>query len=95
MPQVHYSASAAQDLVEHSDFIARDKPVAAYDWVNQIESTCQVLAENPNIGQARRSHGFGDCRSFTQGNYVIFFRAVANGIEVIRIVRGERDLDRL
>lgn len=95
MPQVHFSASAAQDLFEHSEFIASDKPVAAYDWVDQIESTCQILAKNPNIGQARQSHGFGDCRSFTQGNYVIFFRAVEDGIEVIRIVRGERDLDRL
>jgi toxin ParE1/3/4 len=95
MPQVHYSPSAAQDLVELSEFIARDKPVAAYDWVDQIESTCQVLAKNPNIGQARQSHGFGACRSFTLGNYVIFFRGVEDGIEVIRIVRGERDLDRI
>jgi toxin ParE1/3/4 len=31
------------------------------------------------------------CRSFSVGNYVVFFRPIKNGIEVARIVHGSRD----
>lgn len=95
MPSVHYSPSAANDLVELSEYIARDKPDAAYHWIEEVESTCQLVANNPGLGQARQSCVFGQCRSISMGHFVIFFRAVDNGVEVIRIVRGERDLDRI
>ena len=93
MPKVHYSSLAADDLFENSDYIARDKPGAAYRWVEKIEATCGMLAANPEVGEQRKMRGFGSCRSFTSGNYVIFFRAVQDGVEIIRIVRAERDID--
>jgi len=35
------------------------------------------------------------CRLFSSGRYVIFFRNIDDGIQVLRIVRGERDLENL
>lgn len=93
MAKVRYSKLAASDLYENSEFIARDKPEAAYRWVETVEGVCQTLAANPGMGQSRNSKNHGPCRSFTSGNYVIFFRANDDGVEIIRIVRGERDLD--
>ena len=95
MPNVHYSSLAAQDLYENTEYIARDKPGAAYRWVEKIEATCDLLAENPEVGEQRQTRRHGPCRSFTCGNYVIFFRAVTDGVEIVRIVRAERDIDRL
>jgi len=93
MPKVKYSKLASKDLFEYSEFIAHDKPVAAYKWVEQIEDACATLAANPEMGQARKSKNHGNCRSFTSGKYVIFFRAIQGGVEIIRIVRGGLDLD--
>ncbi len=93
MARVRYSKLAAKDLLEYSEFIARDKPVAAYEWVEKIEEVCATLAANPEMGQARKSRNHGPCRSFTSGTYVIFFRATQGGVEIIRIVRGGLDLD--
>jgi len=95
MPKVHYSSLAAQDLYDNAGYIARDEPDAAYRWVEKIEATCEFLAENTDVGERRQTRGFGPCRSFTSGSYVIFFRAVSDGVEIVRIVRAERDLDRL
>jgi len=93
MARVRYSKLASNDLFEYSEFIARDKPVAAYEWVEKIERVCASLAANPEMGQKRKSKNHGHCRSFTSGKYVIFFRAIEGGVEIIRIVRGGLDLD--
>lgn len=93
MAKVIYSNLAATDLYENSEYIPKDKPYAAHRWVDNIEEVCRTLAANPGMGQARESKNHGPCRSFSSGNYVIFFRAFDDGVEIIRIVRGERDLD--
>ena len=95
MTSVHYSTLATADLYENAEYIARDKPDAAYRWVETVESTCEILANNPELGEERKTRGHGPCRSFVSGNYVIFYRSTTDGVEIIRIVRGERDIDRL
>ena len=50
MAKVRYSKLAAKDLFEYSEFIARDKPVAAYEWVERIEAVCATLAGKPRNG---------------------------------------------
>ncbi len=93
MAKVKYSALASADLWENAEYIGQDKPDAAYKWVETIENVCKTLASNPEVEQARKSRNHGPCRSFVSGNYVIFFRGISDGVEIIRIVRGERDLD--
>ena len=93
MAKVKYSKLAATDLIGYSQLIAEDKPVAAYEWVEKIEDVCATLAAYPEMGQARESRNHGSCRSFTSGKYVIFFRGIQGGVEIIRIVRGGLDLD--
>ena len=95
MAKVHYSSLAAKDLLENAEYIARDKPDAAYYWVEAIEDTCARLAANPEMGERRSIRNLGHCCSFTCGKYVIFFRGVSDGVEIIRIVRGDRDLEKL
>ena len=45
-----YSKLASNDLFEYSEFIAHDKPVAAYEWVERIEGVCATLAAHPEMG---------------------------------------------
>ena len=93
MGKVRYSELASTDLYENAEYIAQDKPEAANRWIDTIEGVCETLANNPEMGQSRKSKNHGSCRSFTSGNYVIFFRSLVDDVEIIRIVRGERDLD--
>ena len=92
--------SASGFSVEFNDYgksssIANDKPNAAYRWIDSIESVCGMLTANPEMGQVRNSRNHGPCRRFVSGNYVIFFRAASDGVEIIRFVRAERDLDNI
>ena len=53
MFRVIYAPAADDDLVAIVDYIARDKPTAAKEWLIKVRSTCQMLAENPDVGEVR------------------------------------------
>ena len=95
MPKVVYAPEADDDLVDIADCIARDKPDAARQWIRKIRETCETLASNPEMGQLREDLGVTGCRSFSVSNYVVFFRASNDGIEVSRVVHGSRDMRNL
>jgi toxin ParE1/3/4 len=46
------------------------------------------------MGANRDRLGSG-LRSFPVGNYLVFYRTVPDGIELVRLLHGARDLSRL
>ena len=92
MAKVIYAPEADDDIVGIVDVIARDKPEAARNWMLKIRETCDTIAAQPDMGEERPGFGVDGCRSFSVGSYVIFFRAIDNGIEVSRVIHGSRDM---
>ncbi len=91
MPRFVLSDEAEQDIAGISDYIAKRNRVAAINMLDRIDETCQLLAQNPELGEFRKGFGVPGCRSFTVSRYVIFFRPNSNGIDVARILDGSRD----
>jgi toxin ParE1/3/4 len=50
------------------------------------------LAKQPGIGRMRDELAIG-LRSLPIGRYVIFYLSLADGIEIIRVLHGARDID--
>ncbi len=92
MTQVIYSPEAIDDLTGIVKYISRDKPEAARRWLQTVRQKCELLATQPASGEQRQGFGIADCRCFSVGNYVLFFRPQGEGIEVARIIHGSRDL---
>jgi toxin ParE1/3/4 len=82
---------ARLDLVEIWNFIADDNINAADKHLDKIESSLKILADNPNAGRARLELG-KDMRSFPIGNYMLFYRTIANKIELVRVLSSYRDI---
>jgi toxin ParE1/3/4 len=80
------------DLMSIYNFIADDSLRAAEAWLARVEATFDMLAETPMAGRARNDLGT-NVRSFSVGNYVIFYRPIADGVEVVRVIHGRRDID--
>jgi toxin ParE1/3/4 len=91
MPALIFAPSARQDLLDIFDYIARDKPIAAANWVDKIEEKCELIASMPGIGERRPEYG-PDIRSSVVGRCVIFYRPINKGIEVVRVIAGDRDI---
>jgi len=71
MARITYAPAAVDDLCNIVSFIAQDNPDAAHNWLQRIAEVCELLAENPMIGEERRDFSVLGCRCFTVGNYVV------------------------
>ena len=91
MAKLVIAPSAQQDLSDIYDYIVRDKPIAAANWVEKIEGKCKLIATTPEFGERRPEYG-ADVRSSVVGRYVIFFRPIEDSIEVARVIAGDRDI---
>ena len=72
-------------------YIAKDNPGAADALLRQLDSTLQMLSDHPHAGQ-RRPELRPRLRSLPVGNYLIFYRPMRNGIELVRVLHGARNL---
>ena len=91
MKEVRRSDQANEDLVNIWEKINADNPTAANRLIYTLSDKCDTIAEFPLMGRARDELLAG-VRSFGVGNYLIFYRVIPEGIAVIRILHGARDL---
>lgn len=81
-------------------FVAQDNPDAATRVVEAAYETFKTLAANPSLGKLRRFRNpkLHDVRSWRiKGfeNYLIFYRSVADGVQVNHVYHGARDIEAL
>ena len=92
MPKVTRRPLAEADILEIWDYIADDSLTAADRWVDHLDEQFRVLATQPSMGRARDELA-PDVRSFPFGRYVIFYMPLDDGIDVVRVLHGARDVD--
>ena len=85
---------AEEDLIEIWLHVAEDNEAAADGLLDRIEQKCAQLASSPEIGPARQDIAPG-LRLFPVGRYVILYRTIDGGVEVVRVVHGARHLPAL
>jgi toxin ParE1/3/4 len=96
MPRVSIDALAEQDLERIAEFIGETNhsPDAAQRFLRELSSRFELYASQPRSGQARPDLGV-EVRIFTHGNYVVVYRALHDGIDVLRVFHGAQDFPRL
>ena len=90
MPHILMTRQSRTDLVEILLYIRRDNPRAAKRLLRTINDKLQLLAEFPGLGRPREELA-RSLRSFPIGNYVVFYRPIEPGIQLIRVLHGGRD----
>jgi len=94
MPVVLRTSQAHTDLTEIALYIAEQNSAAADCWLDMINEKCRLLAQMPELGRKRFDLS-GGLRSLAVNNYVIFYRPISDGIQVIRVLHGARDIPTL
>ena len=92
MPSILLRPRAKADLGEIWGYIADDSETRADAFIVAIEQKLRLLARQPSMGRKREILAAG-LRSFPVGRYVIFYRSIQDGIDVIRVLHGSRDLE--
>ncbi|MBD2093038.1 type II toxin-antitoxin system RelE/ParE family toxin [Microcoleus sp. FACHB-1515] len=90
-----FTVSASRDIEDIIDQIADRQGFDAADrYLQKINAKCQSIANFPNMGRSRNELA-PSLRSLPIDDYLIFYRAIDNGVEIIRVVSGYRDLEAL
>ena len=93
MGEIHKTPRAEEDLLEIWLYIALDDMAAADRLYDLVETKFRALADFPHIGQQRPELAH-DLLSFPVGRYVIFYKPIERGIEVVRVLHAARDVRR-
>lgn len=91
---VHYSERAKQDLLDIWLWIARDNVGLADAVLDRIERRASKLSQHREMGVARPEIGEG-ARGLAVERWLVLYRLVDGGVQIVRVVDGARDLARL
>jgi toxin ParE1/3/4 len=91
-------ARALMDLDEIAEQIGRSNPRAALRFLDAFDEAVAQLAPMPGLGSPHESGQprLQDVRTWPVAGfkkYRIFYRPTADGIEVLRVLHGARDID--
>jgi toxin ParE1/3/4 len=91
---LRFFTAAGQDLKEIWHHIAAENREAATRFLLRIEKRIAGLAEFPAMGSPRDDIASG-VRALVVGKYLVIYRLMPEGVEIIRVVHGSRDLPNL
>ena len=81
---------ANQDLNEIANYFTENSIEAGERFFQAFNRKCQQLVAFPNSGKSYESIRPG-LRGLSFERYIIFYRILEDGIEILRVVSGRRD----
>ncbi|CAN5633497.1 type II toxin-antitoxin system RelE/ParE family toxin [soil metagenome] len=95
MAQILFTPIATEDLRQIWIYIAENAgSETANRFLSEIKNKCETIAEFPESGRARHEFLI-NLRSFPFKKYVVFYLPLKDGIEVLRIIHGSRDIEQV
>ena len=94
MARIHYTHQARADLIDIWIHIANDSQTTADRCIERIESRCRELAEFPELGPERPDIA-PDARMLVIDRWLVLYRIEGDGVRIVRVVDGARDLTRI
>ena len=94
MAPLSFTHKAREDLLDIWVLIALENPKLADRILDEIESACLPLRDFPQLGRARLEIS-SDARSLVVSRWLILYRITLQGVQIVRIVDGVRDVAKL
>lgn len=92
MSRILLTRRAETDLDDIWLHIALENPIAADGVIDAIVDHANIVSAQPLAARARPELA-ADLRSFPEGSYVVFYEPLSDGIRIIRVLHGARDVD--
>ncbi len=92
--KLEWTEPAENDLSEIYDYIARDVPYYAEQFIDRIIEATGKLADHPKIGRQVPEANRNDVRELIFQNYRIIYLTKSTSIYIVTVIHGSRDLSR-
>ena len=94
MSKVSFTRRAREDLLDIWLYIAPQNPAAADRVYDHIEESCLLLRTHPQLGPMRAEIA-ESARALVIERWLVLYRLIEDGVQVVRIVDGSRDLTKI
>jgi toxin ParE1/3/4 len=94
MSKYSFTRAANRDLLEILLYIHQRNSAAASKLNDRFHLKFRMLTRQPLIGE-QCAELRPDLRSFTEGNYIIYYEPTENGVLIVRILHGWRDISQI
>ena len=91
--RVNQTARARADLLAIWRDVAADDPAAADRLFDRLKARVRILETFPEAGPSRPDIA-PDARVLVEWLYLILYRLVPGGVQVVRVLHGARHVDR-
>lgn len=89
---VVWTHRARQRLTEVYDYIARDQPRNARNWVNRLLQRGDGIGHQPWIGREVPEYEEETVREIFEGDYRIIYQVTPSRIEILTVRHGSKPL---
>jgi addiction module RelE/StbE family toxin len=88
--KVRWSHEAFLHLIEIEIFIAKDSPIRAQKFIDQIIKRGDALQDSPHIGRMVPEISNPDIRELIIKNYRLIYKISSEQIEILTVFEGHR-----
>lgn len=92
---IFWTEPGLDDLKAIRDYIARDSETYAGDFVESILSAVERLSTFPRLGRVVPEADVPDIRELIFRGYRILYRVDQDGVQVLAVIHGYRDISRM
>ena len=92
--KVSFTDRAERDLEDILDFIAKDAPIRAESFVRELQESALLIGETPRAFPVVGAFRSSAVRRRVHGAYLIFYRIVSGGVEILTVAHGARGSSR-
>jgi toxin ParE1/3/4 len=94
-PQFRLSDPDIRDIEQIADYIARESSLVQADrFLAKLDAKFLKITRFPNLGR-QRNEILPGARSLLMDQYLILYMSVDQGVDILRVVSGNRDLSSL
>ena len=90
--KVEFSPTALLDLEDIADYIAKDNPIAAEQWVDKLVAAAEKVASHPRSGRVVPEVEDSKMREVIVGDYRVIYRVEEKRLLVLTVIEGHRQL---
>ena len=90
--KIIWSPLAIERAVEIAEYISKDNPLAAQNWIDKIFQKVAILKLSPELGRIVPELQRKKIRELISGNYRIIYQLTTTDISILTIRHGKQIL---
>lgn len=90
MKKIRWTHESLKRLIEIQEYISKDSPVRAMEFVDRLIEHAESLSDKPHMGRTVPELANSEIRELVFKKYRIVYRLTAKCVEILTVFEGHR-----